>query len=145
MLRGNVSVQRATTSSTTCRTFSGRFSLCPTRANDSSCAKSSPPRVAYFSWTGHTCGLVDVDCQRDWNGEIVTPLLAPTYRALQALGQEANDGLVGVEAAQWGAFLGELPADHLDEVGLLFGSDAKVFDHIAFFLSEAERLFQAGF
>jgi triacylglycerol lipase len=33
----------------------------------------------------------------------------------------ANDGLVRVEDARWGEFLGCVPADHLDEVGQLLG------------------------
>ena len=30
---------------------------------------------------------------------------------------DANDGLVTVQSARWGTFLGCVPADHLDEVG----------------------------
>ena len=33
----------------------------------------------------------------------------------------ANDGLVPVESAKWGTFLGCVPADHLDEIGQIGG------------------------
>ena len=103
------------------------------------------PRVAYFSWNGHTCGAIEPDCSDEWDGEIVSPFLAPTYRALQLMGEPNNDGLVTLDSAMWGEFLGELPGDHLDEVGLLFGSGMRGLHHLDFFLSEAERLFEAGF
>ena len=32
-----------------------------------------------------------------------------------------NDGLVRVADARWGTFLGCVPADHLDQIGHLFG------------------------
>lgn len=32
-----------------------------------------------------------------------------------------NDGLVRVESSRWGTFLGCIPADHIDQVGHLFG------------------------
>lgn len=44
-----------------------------------------------------------------------------------------NDGLITVESARWGTFLGCVPADHLDEVGLFFDSGAGLldgFDHL---------------
>jgi triacylglycerol lipase len=33
-----------------------------------------------------------------------------------------NDGMVPVSSAKWGTFLGCVPADHLDEIGQLFGA-----------------------
>lgn len=103
------------------------------------------PRVAYYSWNGHTCGAIEWDCINEWDGEIVTPFLIPTYRFLQLIGAGPSDGLVPLSSAQWGEFLGEIPGDHLDEVGLLFGSGLRGLDHIEFFLSEGERLYEAGF
>ena len=103
------------------------------------------PAVAYYSWNGHTCGAIERDCIDAWDGEIVSPFLAPTYRALQLMGSDSNDGLVPYESAQWGEFLGEIPGDHLDEVGLLFGSGTRGLNHLEFFLSEGRRLFEAGF
>jgi triacylglycerol esterase/lipase EstA (alpha/beta hydrolase family) len=102
-------------------------------------------QVAYFSWAGRTCGFLEFICQSEWDGEIVSPFLVNTYHALQLLGYPDNDGLVTLESAQWGEFLGELPADHLDEVGLLLGSDGEQgLEHIQFFLSEGARLFSEG-
>lgn len=102
-------------------------------------------RVAYFSWNGHTCGALERDCIGEWDGEIVTPFLMPTYRLLQLLTEDPSDGLVPLSSAQWGTFLGEIPGDHLDEVGLLFGSGSRGFDHLVFFSEEGRRLFDAGF
>jgi len=102
-------------------------------------------RVAYFSWNGHTCGALERDCIREWDGEVVTPFLIPTYRLLQLLTDDPSDGLVPLSSAQWGTFLGEIPGDHLDEVGLLFGSGRRGFNHLVFFSEEGRRLFDAGF
>jgi triacylglycerol lipase len=52
-----------------------------------------------------------------------------------------NDGLVRAADAQWGTFLGCIPADHLDQVGQLFGTHpgcsllygCNRFDYRAFF------------
>ncbi len=100
--------------------------------------------VAYASWSGVTCDLIDVLCQLDRGGEIVDPFLAATH-VLTSLLEGENDGLVSVESAKWGNYLGELPADHLDEVGLLPGTTAPGFDHLEFYLDEAARLADEGF
>lgn len=47
-----------------------------------------------------------------------------------------NDGLVRIEDARWGTFLGCIPADHLDQVGHLLGDSpgfGNGFDHKEFF------------
>ncbi|MBX7190652.1 MAG: alpha/beta fold hydrolase [Sandaracinaceae bacterium] len=47
-----------------------------------------------------------------------------------------NDGLVPVESARRGRFLGCIPADHLDEIGQLLGDSPGLFndfDHLAFY------------
>jgi triacylglycerol esterase/lipase EstA (alpha/beta hydrolase family) len=103
------------------------------------------PRVAYFSWAGRTCALTELACRDELRGELVNPLLAPSYRALQLVGVAQSDGLVGVESARWGEFLGVLPADHLAEVGLRVDSPRERWDHLEFFVNEGERLFAAGF
>jgi triacylglycerol lipase len=41
---------------------------------------------------------------------------------------EPNDGLVTVSSARWGQFLGCVPADHLDEIGQLFGQSPGAFN-----------------
>jgi len=99
--------------------------------------------TAYYSWSGRTCGYTEWTCQANYNGEIVAPMFWASYRLVSALGGP-NDGLIPIESAQWGEHLGTLPADHLDEVGLLFG-ESESFDHLAFYLSEARRLADEGF
>ncbi len=60
-----------------------------------------------------------------WKAELdpVDPLLSVTETYLDGglLDPYPNDGLVRVKDAQWGTFLGCVPADHLDEIGHLFG------------------------
>ena len=56
----------------------------------------------------------------------------------------ASDGVVPVDSAKWGTFLGCIPADHFDQMGNgaeIFASDeAMVLDHLAFFSAYARRL-----
>ena len=99
--------------------------------------------TAYFSWSGRTCGYAELICQADNNGEVVDPMFWASYRLVDAIAGP-NDGLVPIESAQWGEHLGTLPADHLDEVGLLFGQSG-TFDHEGFYLSEARRIAEEGF
>jgi triacylglycerol lipase len=55
----------------------------------------------------------------------IDPLLSLTEWYIAALGLDRNnlrnDGLVTATSGKWGRFLGCIPADHLDEVGQLFG------------------------
>ena len=46
---------------------------------------------------------------------------------------EPNDGLVRVKDARWGYFWGCIPADHLDQVGQLFGDGAGLGNEWAYF------------
>jgi triacylglycerol lipase len=55
-----------------------------------------------------------------------------------------NDGLVSVESARWGQFLGTLDADHGQEVGLQ-GLTTHSFDAKVFYRSVVEMLAQEGF
>ncbi|MEZ4317424.1 MAG: hypothetical protein R3F61_07965 [Myxococcota bacterium] len=102
------------------------------------------PDVRYASWAGKSCALLDVLCQIGNGGEIVTPLFGATQLAL-TLVEGDNDGLVSVDSARWGEFLGTLHADHLDEVGLFPGTTAPGFDHLQFFEDDAARLRDLGF
>lgn len=92
------------------------------------------PGVKYWSITGRTdYAPGGGPCQADrsvlfvdgWDNEKdpVDALLFPTESILSGnlFDQEANDGLVRVQDARWGEFLGCVPADHLDEVGQLLG------------------------
>lgn len=47
--------------------------------------------------------------------------------------KKPHDGLVAVESAKWGKFLGCVPADHFDEIGHLFGDSPGIgnsFEHL---------------
>jgi len=94
--------------------------------------------VHYASWAGVTCGPLDFFCIAERDGEVVFVGLTASQFMISVL-EGDNDGLVSVSSAQWGEFLGELSADHLDEVGHLFGQ-TDGFDHLEFYLQEAERL-----
>lgn len=44
-----------------------------------------------------------------------------------------NDGLVTIESARWGVFLGCIPADHPDEIGQIADRPSSIFNHITFY------------
>lgn len=104
------------------------------------------PDVAYFSWSARACRLSQRRCRDETNGALVDALLITPHLALtNAMGD--NDGIVPTASMPWGDHLGQLHADHFGEVGHLFkrnNPDAP-FVHRAFYLSEAERLREAGF
>mgnify|MGYP003340861972 CR=1 FL=1 len=59
-----------------------------------------------------------------------------------------NDGLVRVEDAKWGTFLGCLPADHVDEIGQIFGQSPGLgnsFDHLTFYADVVAWLRAQGY
>jgi triacylglycerol lipase len=111
------------------------------------------PRVHYASYAGRTnledgrgaCdgSLIPNDpTQKD----VAQPMLTPTATFLEASG-EPSDGLVPVESARWGEFMGCIPADHLKEVGLFVNGADPVsgFDHLAFFRDVVFRLRASGY
>ncbi len=102
------------------------------------------PRVKYFSWAGVTCSRLDFKCRKKYKDEVVDPLLSATYLALKAL-RGPNDGVVPVSSAKWGTFLGELPADHWDEIGQVADEKNRPFRHLDFYLSEVRRLRGLGY
>lgn len=115
------------------------------------------PRVRYYSVAGRSnrrdgravCGdalvaddptLVDVPF----------PLIAPLAAFLEGNdpARLVNDGLVTVQSARWGTFIGCVPADHFDEVGQIAhqGADRfSGFDHIALYRDLVRRLRDDGF
>lgn len=103
----------------------------------------SHPRVRYFSWSARTCTVLELNCLREHNGEFVTPFLLPTYTLLRGYG--ANDGLVMTESMIYGEHLGELSADHFDQIGQIADQRDGAFPHIDFYLDEARRLKNIGF
>lgn len=84
------------------------------------------PGVKYWSWTGETC-LAGLVCD-----DAVDPLLLWSYELIMPFAG-VNDGLVPLSSAQWGEFLGTIPADHIDEVGQIAGLTGINYDHIEFF------------
>jgi triacylglycerol lipase len=59
-----------------------------------------------------------------------------------------HDGLVTVDSAKWGTFLGCLPADHIDEVGQIAGQSPGLgnsFDYKAFYADLESFLTANGF
>jgi triacylglycerol lipase len=101
--------------------------------------------VRYFSLTGRSdWHLGGTACQSQDAPPFVTkyqseldpidPALSLTEAMLDGgLGNPyANDGLVRADDAKWGTFLGCVPADHLDQIGHLFGDSPGLgngFDH----------------
>ena len=77
------------------------------------------------------------------SGETVSSYLLLSHGYVENR-EGSNDGLVSVESARWGNFLGVLPADHLDEVGHRYDLSNQPFDSAQFYLSEARRLSQLG-
>ncbi len=115
------------------------------------------PEVAYYSIAGRSRDQQGGDeCIPDlatslvsvW-GSTVDPVDA--LFALQAkmmAGDEnlVGDGLVLVNDAKWGTFLGCIPADHLDQVGQVLGDDpGSAFDHRRFFRDMVGFLRSEGF
>ncbi|MBK7538326.1 MAG: triacylglycerol lipase [Myxococcales bacterium] len=85
------------------------------------------PRVLYYSVAGVTrAATLDI-----WREDVCDPLLWAGYLLLS--GHGANDGLVSVDSARHGVFLGTVPADHLDEVGQILGTTALGFSHKTFY------------
>ncbi|MCA9582400.1 MAG: alpha/beta fold hydrolase, partial [Myxococcales bacterium] len=107
------------------------------------------PSVRYYSIAGRTDGHAGgPDCfpedrppfvaQWDRERDPVDPFLALSEAFIDGgFGDPfANDGLVRVENARWGRFLGCVPADHLDQVGQLLNDSpgfGNAFDHVEFF------------
>ena len=99
--------------------------------------------VSYWSWAGVTCRGLDWGCRSERDGEVVDPIFSATFRLVWWI-EGDNDGVVGLESAKWGTFLGELPADHMDEVGQIADLVNPAFDAAAFYVDEAHRLSAAG-
>ena len=102
------------------------------------------PRVKYYSWAGVSCAPLEFSCRKKYDDEVVDPIFITLYRTIQGL-RGANDGVITVDSAKWGTFLGLLHADHMDEVGQIADKNNKPFKHKDFYLSEMRRLTKAGF
>ena len=100
-------------------------------------ANPDDPRVSYISYAGRTC-LFAVQCDDVCDVEIRW-----AHNILYLI-DGPNDGIVPVESAIWGDYRGELPADHFDEVGQLFGVTNRHFDHKRFYRGVARDLAAEG-
>lgn len=111
-------------------------------------------RVTYLSWAGvsSVLGIPNPKDEVACEGRLQTRLgirdgMDPTLvlaAPFVAHGTELrpNDGMVTVESAKWGKFLGCVPADHLDEVGQpRDGTHAFTgFSHVQFYRKLASSL-----
>ena len=95
------------------------------------------PAVTYRSWAGRsvatrlTMDRASALCDRGHypnpeGRDVVDPLFALIHPIVSER-EGPNDGLVSVEGAMWGQFMGCIPADHLDEVGLMADSPPQRF------------------
>lgn len=102
------------------------------------------PRVRYYSWAGRSnrrdgasvcAGEVANEPSRVDN---TTVFLAGIALLLEGTNprENVNDGMVTVQSAKWGRFMGCVPADHFDEVGQVAHTGPvreSGFDHLAFY------------
>jgi triacylglycerol lipase len=108
------------------------------------------PGIPYFSIGGRSAlndggsdcrfsGRPDFITRYDGTNDPIDPLLGVTNAILNgsdAFNPIPNDGLVTVPSSRHGTFLGCIPADHLDEIGQLFGDSPGAFndfDHYQFY------------
>lgn len=120
-------------------------------------ANPDDPRVRYFSYAGRSnrrdgravCGdgAVMDDPSRVDN---VTVFLAATALVLEAgdPARNVNDGMVTVQSAKWGRFMGCVPADHFDEVGQIAHTGPvpeSGFDHVRFYRDMVAAMGREGF
>ena len=89
--------------------------------------------VEYYSWSARASL---------WGKNRVKPFMLHFYLIIKATEGE-NDGMVSVESAKWGKWLGILEGDHYGVIGQPLGMTN--FDYLGFFLSEAKRLEKEGF
>ena len=112
------------------------------------------PRVTYLSWAGvsEIIGIPNPKDDAACEGTLHTRLgirdgmdlslvLAAPFVA-HGIELRPNDGMVTVESAKWGKFMGCVPADHLDEVGQPKDSANPLtgFDHLQFYRTIASSL-----
>lgn len=91
------------------------------------------PQVRYFSYAGEVpLGKVTPMLRRAW--DLLTPIEGP------------NDGLVSVQSARWGEYLGAIHADHFAQTpDGLFVHPEEDFDALGFFTRVVEDLARRGY
>jgi triacylglycerol lipase len=93
------------------------------------------PTVRYFSLAGRSDRVLAPElCRVPDRPEFlrhyddVTDPVEPLLVVSEAIIGDASDGLVPVASARRGRFLGCVPADHMDEIGHLFGDEPGLFN-----------------
>jgi triacylglycerol lipase len=104
-------------------------------------------RSSYHAYDNDCAGDLSLQFMTQWNKKTdpVDPLLGATSLLL---GSSANDGLVGDMSAHWGEFWGCIPADHLDEIGQLFGDGpgfGNDWDHLKFYSLLVKYIRERGY
>lgn len=120
--------------------------------------RSNPndPRVVYWSYAGRTnrrsgaeaCSPAAIDNPRGVDNTTLALLPFAGFLEQGDPGAHVNDGMVEVQSARWGRFMGCVPADHFDEVGQiahLLPDLLSGFDHLAFYRDIVRRLRAEGF
>jgi len=125
--------------------------LSVTFSNAFNAAVKDDPRVRYYSFAGRTLGHDGKGVCDDgvWPNppetDVVIPMLLATAAFLSGTDTAkpiANDGLVTVESAKWGVFMGCIPADHMKEVGqpMLVAGIPGRWNHRDFYVTWANKL-----
>ncbi len=139
-----------------------RAALAALRTEDAAefnAANPDDPRVLYRSWAGLSDPLARPDAGDDPACEHrllfdpsvrdrLNPLFDVTaWWAGEGVSRLPNDGMVTVESAKWGEFVGCLAADHADEIGALdqpSPDPVTGFDHLALYRAIADDLVGRG-
>lgn len=114
--------------------------------------------VVYLSVTGRSSGRLAEDVCASKSApsfvkkyalhrDPIEPLLAVSALIVEHGGDKPSDGLVTVESAKWGEFLGCVPADHFDEIGHLFNDSpgfGNGFDYQEFYAGLVGLLRERG-
>lgn len=122
-------------------------------------ANPDDPRVRYYSVAGRTAlKRGDDECKGGlWPNSsrvdlldalFVVPAGVFSLTSPNPLDPVAHDGLVSVEAAKWGRFLGCVPADHLDEIGQfvhLLADPFSGYEHKGMYRKIVDQLRTDGF
>jgi triacylglycerol lipase len=118
------------------------------------------PGVAYYSIAGRSnlqlgqpnCQAIEPGFISNWDAYVdptgLEFLFTAPILAGNLLNPTPNDGLITVPSAQWGTFLGCVPADHFEEIGQLLGQPAGIgnpFSYKDFYRGLADWLVDQGF
>ena len=108
------------------------------------------PGVIYESYAGRTNLRAGRDACRNsviandpWDVDPTNPALqlTATYLEGNPFDPDVNDGLVPVESARYGTFVGCIAADHLDEMGMNAGV---LFNAPDFYVKAVQRIRARG-